>query len=174
MEWNFLSYDNLKITSVRPILSFDLYNKGGWLMGFAKTTSSARVYSILIPLVSCLLASTSVFASDGSDPRWSFSVGEYPVIEGDVVVRTGIASSMRYTAASETSTVQLSMAGESMRSLMIRNKETNVICVKSAETLVAKDNGRLNLSGTVSCITNPANPSERESIPVSGWFGLEE
>lgn len=119
-------------------------------------------------------ACTDTIASDSSETRWSFSINGFPVIEGDVVVRVGVGSRVRYTAGSTKTTIQLSMAGETVQSLVISNKETKVTCMKSSETEIANEKGRLVFSGAVNCLSNPANPRERESHALSGWFGLED
>ena len=133
-----------------------------------------------MPMFRCILciivifACTNTIASDSSESRWLFSVGDYPVIEGEIVVRFAVGTNVTYTTASPGTSVQLSMFGNYVQSLMIMYKDTKVTCMKSPETEVAIENSRLGFSGAVDCITNPNNPRERESVSIKGWFDRDD
>lgn len=141
---------------------------------FVGLHSFGKLKWVLPALSICLFINTAVFSAGSSEPRWSLSIADNPVIAGDVVVSSGFASTKRYTAAAESTTVTVTMNGAKLQSIMIMNRESKVTCINTADTVVSNENGRLVFSGSMGCMTNPANRSERDSLMISGWFGLDE
>lgn len=123
----------------------------------------------------CLCAAITASASDKTKPGWSFAVEGMPLLEGDIVVKTGFGTHMNYGLASPEATIQISRRGDTAPvGITIKYTESGMICMNYGDAVVNMENSTATVSGKVGCRAQDAHPRERNDKPIEARFELKD